>query len=259
MQRCNWLMHRLADLLQIIGQQQKIPVTGTIALNAHVSGTLKNLNGSGHLSLSKGIAYGEAYDSAVTDLTAHGEDIELTNVLLKLHGMQIAGNGGYDLASSHLHGHIDGQHLVLSKFDTVKRANIDADGILSIVADANGTLTAAGAEGKPTARRCDCPRPVCRSKPPPRFTLRAQTMYLTAQSTLTGAKVDATGQVQLTDDYKTQAKLTITGLDIGKPLAMFGSGTVKAQSSINGIVTVSGPLKNPEGTERHCGAEPCRP
>lgn len=236
---------QLADLLQIIGQQQKIPVTGTIAMNAHVLGTLKNLDGSGHLSLSKGVAYGEEYDSAVTDLTAHGQDIELSNVLLKLHGMQIGGNGGYDLANSHLHGHIAGQHLVLSKFDTVKHANIDADGTLSIVADANGTLKEPGL--KANVQLADVTvRGQSVGEAVAEVHTQGTTMYLTAQSTLTGAKVDASAQVQLIDDYKTQAKLTVAGLDIGEPLAMFGTGTVKAQSSINGILTISGPLRTPK-------------
>ena len=52
--------------------------------------------------------------------------------------------------------------------------------------------------------------------------------------------------MQLAGDYQAQAKLTVAGLDIGKPLAMFGPGTVKAQSLINGVATVSGPLKTPK-------------
>ena len=61
-----------------------------------------------------------------------------------------------------------------------------------------------------------------------------------------GAKVNATGQTKLTGDYPTQAKVTVAGLDIGRPLALFGRGSIKAQSSINGVATVSGPLKTPK-------------
>ena len=38
----------------------------------------------------------------------------------------------------------------------------------------------------------------------------------------------------------------MTGLDIGKPMAMFGSANVKVQSLIDGMATVSGPLKTPK-------------
>ncbi len=34
---------QIPDLLEIAGQQQKIPVTGTIAANAHVTGTIEDL------------------------------------------------------------------------------------------------------------------------------------------------------------------------------------------------------------------------
>jgi translocation and assembly module TamB len=71
-------------------------------------------------------------------------------------------------------------------------------------------------------------------------------VYFTANSTLVGAKVDATGQVKLTGDYPAQGKLTVAGLDIGKPLAMFGPETMKAQSTIDATATVSGPLKRPK-------------
>ena len=40
-----------------------------------------------------------------------------------------------------------------------------------------------------------------------------ETVYVTANSTLVGAKVDATGQVALTGDYPAQAKLTVAGFE----------------------------------------------
>lgn len=235
----------MANLLEIMGQQKKVPVTGTVAANAHVSGTLKDLNGSGHLSLLNGVAYGEPFESAVAELTVHGQDVEAGNVLLKLHGMQIDGNGGYDMGTEHLHGHIEGQNLLLSKFDTVRKASSAADATLSLVADANGTLKEPGL--KVNAKLSGI---TVKGQPIGDAVAEAHTqgqrMYVTASSTAVGAKLDATGQVQLSGDYETQAKVTLTGLDIGKPLAMFGAGTLKAQSAIDGTVTVIGPLKTPK-------------
>ena len=39
-------------------------------------GTLEQMSGSGHISLSNGVAYGEPYESAVADVTVQGKDIE---------------------------------------------------------------------------------------------------------------------------------------------------------------------------------------
>ena len=144
--------------------------------------------------------------------------------------MQLAGNGGYDMGTERLHGHAEGNDMMLSKFVTVQQAKMGVDGVVSVVADANGTLTEPGLKanvkltgvtyegqgvGDATAA----------------LHSEGKVLYFTANSTLVGAKVDATGQMQLTGDYQAQAKVTVAGLDIGKPLAMFGPGTMKAQSS----------------------------
>ena len=235
----------VVDVLQIAGQQEKVPLTGTIALNAHAAGTVKALSGSGHVSLMKGVAYGEPYDSAAADLAVQGKDVEAKNVVLKLHGMQIAGNGGYDMDSERLHGHVEGRNLVLSKFVTVQRKDIGVDGVVNVLADANGTLKQPGVKAK-VALTGATYKGQGIGEADVEMHSAGSTMFFTADSTLVGAKLDAAGQMELTGEYQTQAKLTVAGLDIGKPLEMFGPGTLKAQSLINGVATVSGPLKTPK-------------
>ena len=206
---------------------------------------LYSLTGSGHVSLTNGVAYDEPYESAVAELTVREKNIEASSVVLKAHGVQIAGNGGYDWGSEHVHAHLEGHDILLSKFETVKKGNTDLDGVVSVIADANGTLkepglkanlklTGATYEGQGVG---DAVAEVHSE---------GSTVFFTVNSTLVGAKVDATGQAGLTADYPLQAKVTVAGFDIGKPLAMFGPGTVKAQSLIDGAATVSGPLKTPK-------------
>ncbi|HEY6373931.1 MAG TPA: translocation/assembly module TamB domain-containing protein, partial [Edaphobacter sp.] len=234
---------QVVDVLQIVGQQ-KIPVTGSVVANAHVVGTIKNLNGSGHLALADGVAYGEPYESAVAELTVQGQDIEASKVVVKAHGMQLAGNGGYDLASERLHGHVEGHDLVLSKFETVKRKNINGDAALTLVADANGTLADPGLKANLKLSNVVYEGQGMGEAVAELHT-QGEVAYLTANSTLVGAKLNMTGQVQLKGDYQAQAQVNIAGLDIGKPLKMFGPGDVQAESLINGVATVSGPLKTP--------------
>jgi translocation and assembly module TamB len=236
---------QVVDVLQIAGQQEKIPLTGTVALNAHAAGTLRSLSGGGHVSLANGVAYGEPYESAVAELTVQGRDIEASSVVLKAHGVQIAGNGGYDLDSEHLHAHVEGHDILLSKFVTVQSAKTDLDGVASVVADANGTMTQPGLKANLKLTGV-----MYKGQGIGEAVVEAHsdgtTVYLTANSTLVGAKVEATGQAGLTGDYPMQAKLTVAGLNIGKPIAMFGPGSMKAESLINGVATVSGPLKTPK-------------
>jgi translocation and assembly module TamB len=235
----------MVDVLQIVGQQEKVPLTGTIALNAHAAGTLRSLSGGGHVSLTNGVAYEEPYESAVAELTVQGKDIEASNVVLKLHGVQIAGNGGYDWGSEHLHAHVEGHDILLSKFETVRKGKTDLDGVVSVVADANGTMTQPGLKANVTLAKVTYKGQGIGEAAVEAHS-NGETVYFTANSTLVGAKVDATGQAGLTGNYPMQAKVTVAGLDIGKPMAMFGPGGVKANSLISGVTTVSGPLKTPK-------------
>jgi translocation and assembly module TamB len=236
---------QVVDVLQIAGQQEKVSLTGTVAVNGHAAGTLRSLSGGGHLSLMNGVAYGEPYESAVADLTVQGKDVEANNVVLRVHGMQIAGGGGYDMGTEHVHGHIEGHDIQLSKFETVKKAKNDVDGTVNLVADANGTMTQPGLKAKVTLDGVSY-RGQMIGEAAVEAHSQGEVMYFTADSTLVGAKLNASGELRLTGDYQTQAKMTVAGLDIGKPLGMFGPGTMKAQSMINGAATVSGPLKTPK-------------
>ena len=234
----------VTDLLQIAGQQDKIPVTGTIAVNGHLTGPVKALSANGTVTLEKGMAYGEAYDSAVAQLSMQDKDLEANHVELKIQGATITGNGGYDLASEHLHGHLEANHLQLSKFKMV-RDNTDADGMLSLTADANGTMTEPGL--KANAKLAGL---TANGQALGEITANAhsqgKTMYFALDSTIVGAKAQLSGQTELTGDFTTQAKMTFTGLDISKPMAVIGTGASVATSSIGGTVTLNGPLKNPK-------------
>ncbi len=234
----------VTDVLQTTGRQQKIDVTGTIAANAQVRGTLGNMDGQGRISLAKGVAYGEPYDSAVAELAVRGQEIDASSVLLMLHGARIAGEGGYDLQTKHLHGHIEGDGLVLSKFRTFAKASPNADGTLTLVADANGTMEQPGL--KATAKLTGV---VLDGKQLGEIAAQAHSegskLLYTVQSMLVGAKVDATGETRLTGDYETQDRVAFSGFDVGTALEMFMPGRINAQSSIDGVVTVSGPLKTP--------------
>lgn len=236
---------QVADVLQIAGQQAKIPVTGTLAMNGHAAGTLKSLTGGGHVALANGVAYGEPFESAVVEMTVQGQVIEASSVVLKLHGMQIAGSGGYDMGSERLHGHIEGRNLALSKFETLKQAGAGVEATLSVVADANGTLTEPGLKANATLAGVKYNGNLL-GDVTAEIHSQGKMAYYTANSTLVGAKVNATGQTDLTGDYETQAKVAISGLDVSKPLAIFAPGQIVASSAISGTASVNGPLKTPK-------------
>jgi translocation and assembly module TamB len=236
----------LSDVLQIAGQQQKIPVTGKIEANAQVTGTFANLNGQGQLSLANGVAYGETFDSLVANTTFQGQSIDATGVTLRLGGMQITGNGGYDLHTQRFRGHVEGNNLLLAKFKTIAKANPDVAGSLNLTADADGTIDAPGLKAKAVLANLSVSGKVLGDIAADLHS-DANVLAYTVQSTLLGAKLNATGKTDLTGNFDTQAKLSITAFDVATAIALYSPGSVKAQSSIGGVVMLNGPLKTPAG------------
>jgi translocation and assembly module TamB len=233
------------DLLEIAGQKTKVDLTGTVNLNTHLAGTVHDLNGGGTLSLVNGEAYGENYQNLAVDFTAHGQQIDASKLLLQAHNMTIAGNGSYNLESKHLTAQIVGNNLQLSKFDTFAKASPDADGVLSITASADGTLEQPGLNAKLSLAKLMVQGKAIGELNATATSSGSDVNYQ-LRSTLVGAQVAADGKTSLLGDYQTQAKLTLSGLDIANAMSLFSPGSIKASSNIAGTVTVSGPLKTPQ-------------
>ena len=236
---------QMTDLLQIAGQKDKIPITGTVNLNGHASGTLKDIRGTGNLTLANGAAYGENYQSVVVDVSAQGQQISATRLLLTAHGMSVNGRGGYNLSTKHINAQLAGNDLRLSRFDTIAKLNPNADGVLSFNATADGTAQEPNLHAKVNLANV-----TVENKPLGQLQLNADssgsTLRYNLTSQLAGAQVAATGETSLLGDYATQAKLTLTGLDVSNAIAIFAPGSVKATSNLAATVTVSGPAAKPQ-------------
>jgi translocation and assembly module TamB len=232
------------DLLQIAGQEKNVPVTGTINLDATVSGTVRNLSGGGEINLSNGVAYGEGYQTVAVNATVQGQQINATKILLMAHGLSITGNGGYNLTSKKIVAQVSGNDLQLSKFDTFRKAEPNADGVLSFSANANGTMQQPDLHAKLSLAKI-----VVQGKPLGDLSATANSsgsnLMYELHSTLVGAQVNATGQTSLVGDMQTQAKLTLSGLDIANVIALTAPGSFKGSSTIAGTVSVSGPAAKP--------------
>jgi translocation and assembly module TamB len=233
------------DLEDIAGQQQKIPVTGTVNLDVQGKGTIHNLNGGGVITLTNGVAYGESYQTIAVNVAAEGQQINATKVLLAAHGLSITGSGGYNVGTKRVTAQIAGNNLLLSKFDTIRKADPDADGVLTLTASADGTMEQPDLHVKLTVDKI-----VVQGKPLGDLNATANSvgsnvMY-ELHSTLVGAQVNANGQTSLVGDYQTQAKMTLSGVDIANVIALVAPGSFKGSSMIGGTINVSGPAAKPK-------------
>ncbi|HVG26852.1 MAG TPA: translocation/assembly module TamB domain-containing protein [Acidobacteriaceae bacterium] len=236
---------QITDLLEIAGQQNKVQLTGVANINAHATGTLRNLNGTGNITLTGGQAYGEPYQTIAVDVNARGSQIDATRLLVQAHGLSINGNAGYNLASRHINAHITGNDLRLSRIDLVRKANPDADAVVSLNLDANGTVE------EPNLRaQVQVADITMQGKTLGQLSLNANSVGSTVnyqlRSQLVGAQIAADGRTSLVGDYQTDARLTLADVDVANAIALFSPGSVKASSRIAGVVTVSGPAAKPQ-------------
>jgi translocation and assembly module TamB len=233
------------DLLQIAGQQEKVKLTGTTNIDAHATGTLRSLGGSGNLTLTNGVVYGEPYQTIAVDISAQGTQINATRLLVQAHDMSIRGNGSYDIASKHVAAHIAGDNLRLSKFQLVHNENPDADALLSMNVDANGTMQ------EPNLRaQIQLADVSYQGKKLGALTLNATSsgsiVSYQLQSKLVGADIAATGQTSLQGNYQTQAKMTLANVNVANALQLFAPDSIDASSNISGTISVSGPAAKPQ-------------
>ncbi len=236
---------QISDLLQIAGQSGKVPVTGTADLNVRAKGTLQSLHATGDVVLSNGVAYGEAYQLLSVDAALQDQQINATKVVLRAHDEVISGSGGYNLQTKHIDAKLAGKQIQLSRFTRFNQLSPNTDGVLDFDASMNGTAEAPNLNAKVNLTRV-----TALGKPlgdlSGTATSNGSAVNYQVSSTLVGAKLAATGQTELTGDYQTQAKLTMSGLNLATALALFAPSSIKSSSEIAGTVTVNGPLTKPE-------------
>jgi translocation and assembly module TamB len=233
------------DLLDIAGQKDKYPITGTVnIITAHATGTPQNLTGTGAIAFINGTAFGEAYQTVSLNLAANGQQLDATNLLIAAHGMKVTGSGGYNLGTKHIRANLAGDNIQLSKLDTVHKASPNADGTLTFTADADGTVTEPNLHAKLSLANL-----VVQGKPIGELSATAHSVgsdvVYNLDSTLVGAKLSAAGQTSLVGDFQTNAKLTLSGLDIANGIELFAPGSFKGSSNIAGTISITGPAAKP--------------
>ncbi len=236
---------QITDLLQIAGQQSNVDLTGTANINAQVAGTLGNPSGSGNITLTNGVAYGQPYSTVSVDASVQGQQINATRLLVAAQGVTVTGNGSYNLTSKHITAQLAGQNIRLSTLDIVKKQNIPADAVLTFNASADGTAQEPNLKAQLSLADLSYG-----DKQLGQLNLNAHsqgsTVFYNLTSQLVGAEIAGNGQTVLTGDYQTQAKLTLSGVDIAKAVALFSPGATDATSNIEATLTVNGPATKPQ-------------
>ncbi len=233
----------IPDLLSIAGES--LPVTGTLNLQAHVAGTLGNLNGGGHLTVLGGAIYGEPYKSLNTDLVFAGKEVGISNFVLAQDGGRLTADGGYNLDAKSFHANVAGTGFELAHFQQLQKEKISIAGGVAFDLHATGTVQAPQVNGHLQLTGLVLGGQQAGGVRAEIHTA-GNTLFLNADSDFIGAQINLAGKVALVGDYQTDARLTFSRLDIDPLMKIAAVQGINGHSAIAGTVSVTGPAKTPK-------------
>jgi len=233
----------LTDLLAIAGYAA--PVTGTVTLQAHVGGTVGNLNGGGHLAVIGGQIYGESYRSLNSDLKFSGQELDAVNLKLLQDGGVLTGQGGYDLHAQAVHFQANGSGFDLAHFHHILQLKTPVVGVLSFDANGSGPIQKLTAQANLHFTRLVLDNEF-RGSLDAHATLEQNNLAYQVDSAIDAATFQLVGQTSLTGQYLTQARLTASQVHIDRFLRLSNVKDVTSPTVLSMQATVSGPARQPK-------------
>jgi translocation and assembly module TamB len=235
-----------ADLAQWIALTGKnVPVSGTLDLHAQVSGTIGDMDGTGHIVLAGGSIDREPYHLLTAEMAFKGKSLSASHLVFTMDGGSVTGGGGYNLATKEISLNLQGRGFDLSHIRELQNAQYPISGSVSFQAQGSGTLENPSLQASAHLRNLRLARESTGF-----VDLEAHTQGHALQARMTAhlntATLDLRSETQLTGNYPTRASLDIARFDIDPLLRTFSVSGIQGSSSIAGNVTVSGPLKEPK-------------
>ncbi|MGC1783312.1 MAG: translocation/assembly module TamB domain-containing protein [Acidobacteriaceae bacterium] len=232
----------IADLQAAAGTAY--PATGTLTLGAYLTGTAGNLTGAGHLILTDSMVQRQEISRLSTQIIADGHLLQASDIqLIAAHG-NASGKLSYNYQSGALQGEMTGQHFALRDMAVLQQPRLAVDGTLGFHVQANGTaaspIGSGGLEiGGLTLNR----QPMGRLHADAQ--LQGGILHVTSRADLMKTHLEAGGQIQLTGNDSAQMEMTFAGFNINPLLRMISPNGIGGNSSLDGHITLSGPLKQP--------------
>jgi translocation and assembly module TamB len=244
----------IPDLLSLAGQV--LPVTGTLALQAHVTGTPNNLKGGGHVVVNGGEAYGQPYKSLNADLVFAGREVGASNLVFLLDGGQLTAAAGFNLTTSQFHFQAQGSGFDLAHFKNINTAPLTVGGQINFDAQGRGSAATgqipSSLDVKAAAHLVNLAvsnragGPTTTGNVDINAHTQAGKVLVDVNSRLNGAALEVHDETALAGEYQTSAKLSLANLDLNPCLQLFNVQGVTAHSALSGTVTLDGPLGTPK-------------
>ncbi|HEY1579755.1 MAG TPA: translocation/assembly module TamB domain-containing protein [Terracidiphilus sp.] len=238
----------IAELARLAGQQA--PVTGTLAANVTMHGSVLNPIGNGNVTVTKAAAYGEPITTAKVTFNGSGDqayadlDIATPAGSIKAKVTTSPNRRTYtaELTSSGIH---------LDKLQQMQTSSMKPTGVVAISAKGQGTF-----DNPQLDATIQIPKLVVQQQTISNIHLQASVANHQATAQLTsaavGSSIKASAKIALTGDYPADATLDTQNIPLGPLLATYApeqADNITGQTELH--ATLHGPLRNKEQLEAH--------
>jgi translocation and assembly module TamB len=197
------------------------PVSGTFAGHASLRGTESNLDGSGNLALTQGVAWQQPFQSLSAQFQVAGQSVHSTLQLASPAGSG-SGDVKYDFSSRSYDVQLSLPHLQLDQVNAMASRQFPVSGTLNATVQGKGTL-----KRPQLAAVIAAPNLTVGQQSFSGFQLRAsvvdQRASFVVESTASGAAIQGHGTVDLTGNYPLESELDVKNIALGAVLADFTS------------------------------------
>jgi translocation and assembly module TamB len=232
-----------AEILRLSGSSE--PITGTLNLDLQAAGTRGLPRGEGTLSLRDASIYGEQVPRLDSRFRIAGRDIEFYDLQgVYGPGGHLVGSLAYNLDTHDVRADLRGNEFALAQLPYVRASRFQVAGILSFAAKISGSR-----EQPVVNATADVPDLILAGEHEGALHLEAKSqdrnLHLSGTSLLERARLEFSGDLGLQPDWPLRARAHFSQLDIDPLLRTYVTRHVTGHSSVEGDVSISGPLRQP--------------
>jgi len=220
------------------------PMDGVLAANITVQGSRRNPSGHGSIQITKASAWDQPVTSLSANFDAARASIQAT-ALLRLPAGNVDANVTFSPSTSQYSASVNSSGLKLDQVQAIQARNLGITGLLTVSARSQGSFENPRLSANLSISEFRF-RDQSISSAEAAISVAGRNADFTLHSVIAEGSADAKGQVELAEDYRTNATLDVRSVPVGAVLSTYISGVPANLQGLAEIhASVSGPLRKP--------------
>ncbi len=220
------------------------PVSGKADLILQASGTKSDPQGTGHVHVTGGSAYGQAIQQFDANLHFAQGEAAFENIHLTYNDSVVTGSAAYTPSARAFRLDLAGTNFDLTGIHTIQSDRLSLAGRADFTLKGSGTPDAPVIDADIHIRDLTLDRELAGE-----LNLQAVTegrqLHLTGNSQLQHGSLLVDGNIQLRDPYPATISVRMDHLDLDPLWTSYSRGQITGHSSVSGLIKMSGPLRQP--------------